>query len=107
MQGVTTEIVGNCGYLVAPVRENKDLLKEYITPLMGIKNVEIDWESIKEYLLLLKNQGVGINVASLVGQGTIRIAGERLNSKMSQKIKLIATVTLTLPLPVKELSPSR
>jgi len=96
MQGVTTEIVGNCGYSVAPVEEeNKDLLKEYITPLMGIENIEIEWTTIKDYLLSLKNRGIGINVASLVGQGTIRIAvmgfdNRKPNGKELEKMRMLA-----------------
>ena len=95
MQGATTEIVGNCGYSVAPVEEeNKDLLKESIAPLMGIGDVKINWETLREYLLLLKNQGVGINVGSLVGQETIRIAvmgfdNRKPNAKELEKMKML------------------
>jgi len=70
-QGVTTQVIGNCGYSCAPVRgETKEALEKY----MLAPRVEIDWHSFGEYLHRLESQGVSTNVASLVGHGVVRIA---------------------------------
>jgi N-acyl-D-amino-acid deacylase len=71
-QGVTTEVVGNCGLSAAPTnKKTLRLLKEQ----WGIeaKEVEWNWTAFDEYLRQLE-KAVSVNVASLVGHGTIRTA---------------------------------
>jgi N-acyl-D-amino-acid deacylase len=72
-QGVTTEVIGNCGSSAAPVRKKT---------LSFVKNewgaeaeaVKWNWTSLGEYLNRLDEQGVSVNVASFVGHGTVRTA---------------------------------
>jgi N-acyl-D-amino-acid deacylase len=68
-QGVTTEVVGNCGGSAAPILGlARDLeIIRYQTRY----GINIDWESFGEYLSRLDG-GVAVNVASLVGHGTVR-----------------------------------
>jgi N-acyl-D-amino-acid deacylase len=50
-QGVTTEVVGNCGMTPAPFApENLDLLRTYVEPVFGNTGREWRWESIGQYL---------------------------------------------------------
>jgi N-acyl-D-amino-acid deacylase len=72
-QGVTTEVVGNCGVSAAPV--NKETLS-HLKNEWGLeaKAVKWNWSSMGDYLDLLEKQGVSVNVASFVGHGTIRTA---------------------------------
>ena len=69
-QGVTTEVNGNCGDSPAPVEgitaEAAEEVKEY--------KLDMDWSTLGEYLDKLERQGISLNVAQLVGHGTIRIA---------------------------------
>ncbi len=71
-QGVTTEIIGNCGISVAPVTdEMKPLLAGslgWLTP----EPVAWTWNSLSEYLALLEDKGVVINVGTLTGHGAVR-----------------------------------
>ncbi|RLE52034.1 MAG: D-aminoacylase [Candidatus Methanomethylicota archaeon] len=70
-QGVTTEIVGNCGSSAAPlIGEMKERAVE-IAELYGLK---VDWTYVDEYLKKLEENGVALNVATLVGFANIRIA---------------------------------
>lgn len=73
-QGITTNIVGNCGDGLAPVNPNKleEFKKtiEYGAP-EGVK-IEITWSSYHEYLNEMSRIGSSINFAFLVGFGTIR-----------------------------------
>jgi len=72
-QGVTTHVIGNCGTSPAPVSEKyAELLKrrwEWLGP-----GVEWSWHSFSEYLNLLDRTKMSLNITSLVGHGTIRLA---------------------------------
>lgn len=72
-QGVTTEVVGNCGTSPAPTSESTlDLLKK----TWGSEADEVDWawKSFGDYLRKIEQQGTAVNVVGLVGHGTVRIA---------------------------------
>lgn len=72
-QGVTTALIGNCGMSPAPVRENtKELLHKYISAFLPV--AQIDWRSLADLFERFERRGIGCNVASLVGHGSIRIA---------------------------------
>lgn len=76
--GVTTEVIGNCGIGVAPVREkNKNLLIDYLgTRLIGSIPVklELPWTTYREYLDWFAANPPVLNVAPVLGQGVVRIA---------------------------------
>lgn len=78
LSGVTTEVIGNCGIGVAPVREeNRKLLIDYLgTRLIGSIPVklELPWTTYREYLDWFVANPPIINVAPLLGQGVVRIA---------------------------------
>jgi N-acyl-D-amino-acid deacylase len=72
-QGVTTEVVGNCGFSPAPVST------EHLDDLMGWalarpRGLDFRWRSMEEYLDALDAQGTALNVVQLVGHGALRIA---------------------------------
>jgi N-acyl-D-aspartate/D-glutamate deacylase len=70
-QGVTTEIVGNCGHGCAPVTD-PELVAWNIygyTP-----TVEINWTTMAGYLERLDASQPAVNVASLVPNGNLRLA---------------------------------
>jgi len=74
MQGVTTIVIGNCGFSAAPVaKETKHLLERYWSTL-GPLPIEITWSAFGEYLKKLAEARPAVNVATLVGHGTLRIA---------------------------------
>lgn len=68
-QGITTEINGNCGLSAAPLYGDAFLRRETELKKLGIKE---RWHTFKEYFNLLKSKGIGINFATLCGQGNIR-----------------------------------
>jgi len=72
-QGVTTQVVGNCGLSCAPVSDaTRDLLEGFLFGFMP--KTKIDWHTFGEYLNRLEQRGVATNVAALVGHGAVRIA---------------------------------
>ncbi|NPV70511.1 MAG: D-aminoacylase [Firmicutes bacterium] len=78
LQGVTTEVVGNCGLTAAPVKEETfSSLVEYLTNTVAISEKEKAswrWTSMMEYMEDSFSRGSSVNIAPLVGQGTIRVA---------------------------------
>ena len=72
-QGVTTEVIGNCGGSAAPLN---DLLKEDILktmPMLEEAELELTWSTMSEYVNLLQRKAVALNVAPLVGNSNIRV----------------------------------
>ena len=71
VQGVTTEVVGNCGHGCAPITD-PELFKGNIygyTPLL-----DIDWSTTAEYFQKLEDARTSVNVAALVPNGNLRLA---------------------------------
>lgn len=77
-QGVTTEVVGQCGISCAPARTKADIA--LMAPGFIHGAVEADWRSFGEYLDHLDKTPLGVNVAAFVGHGTIHraIVGDAL-----------------------------
>lgn len=76
MQGVTTSVVGNCGLSMAPVEPaRKDLARRYLGPFLR-KEVEYGWKwkTLADFFDKVEAGGLALNLAPLVGHGTIRIA---------------------------------
>jgi N-acyl-D-amino-acid deacylase len=74
-QGVTTEIGGNCGMSVAPLRgPGLERVKRDARHV----GIDVQWRTLDEFFALVEHNGVALNVATLVGLGTTRqtIAGD-------------------------------
>jgi len=71
-QGVTTEIVGQDGFSVAPIRkEIQPKLAKYLSGLAG-ELEDRRWDTFDSYLREISELHTAVNVASLVGNGTLR-----------------------------------
>jgi N-acyl-D-amino-acid deacylase len=77
--GVTTVVMGNCGFTLAPCRPaDRDLTMRNLTHVEGMSlealRAGIDWgfESFPEYVGMLEKNGVGPNVACFVGHSGVR-----------------------------------
>ncbi len=68
-QGVTTDVVGNCGFSAAPLQ---GAAVAEIEAEAGGVNVPLTWRSMAEYLDQFRQGGAGINVVPLVGHNTVR-----------------------------------
>lgn len=74
-QGVTTQIVGNCGFSAAPLCDaTKHMLQSYAEPSLGEWANEGNWHTFGEYLDRIERLPLAGNVGSLVGSGTVRMA---------------------------------
>jgi N-acyl-D-amino-acid deacylase len=74
-QGVTTEVIGNCGMSPAPVSDARLVeMRHFWGLLPDAPGVTWRWRSFDQYLRALQRGGLAINVASLAGHGALRIA---------------------------------
>ena len=73
-QGITTEILGQDGFSVAPLYRDggADEWQAQISALAGEADIDWTWDSVGEYLDAVEENGVGPNVGLLVGHGTVR-----------------------------------
>jgi N-acyl-D-amino-acid deacylase len=71
-QGVTTELVGNCGVSVGLVTTEDVFSQERRWAERG--GMVLDWGSLAEYLRRVEEGGIACNIATLAGHGTIRKA---------------------------------
>ncbi len=69
LQGVTTEINGNCGLSAAPLYGDAREHRESDLQELGI---EERWTTFSEYFGLMEKKGLAVNFATLVGHGNIR-----------------------------------
>ena len=88
--GVTTTLIGNCGFTIAPCKpEHRDLTLRNLTHVEGMSldalrtGVDWDFESYPEYLELLERRGMVPNVASYCGHSSLRmwVLGEEASTR--------------------------
>jgi N-acyl-D-amino-acid deacylase len=77
--GVTTAVLGNCGFTIAPCKPaDRDITMRHLTHVEGMSldalRAGIRWgfESFPQYLDMLQKQGVGPNVACFSGHSSVR-----------------------------------
>ncbi len=69
LQGVTTEIIGNCGLSSAPLlNECKNHLQDSYAHL----GVPLDWEDLEQYSKRVRARGISVNLVPLIGHGNLR-----------------------------------
>ncbi len=78
--GVTTVVIGNCGFTIAPCKpEHRDLTMRNLEHVEGMPlealRAGVDWsfETYPEYLDLLEQKGSVPNVASFCGHSSVRV----------------------------------
>ena len=78
--GVTTVVIGNCGFTIAPCKpEHRDLTMRNLTNVEGMsldvlrQGIVWNFETFPEYLDFIENRGVGPNVAAYVGHSSVRV----------------------------------
>ncbi len=95
--GVTTVVIGNCGFTIAPCRErDRDLTLRNLTHVEGMSlealRTGVDWgfESYPEYLDMLETKGTVPNVASFVGHSSVRtyVLGDRAAQRAATRAEV-------------------
>lgn len=74
LQGVATEVVGNCGFSPFPVAPRRRALLEEFLRGLGTPHVDITWSDLETYADAVQAAAPVANIAPLVGHGALRIA---------------------------------
>ena len=84
--GITSVVMGNCGFSLAPCREDEKIMvmrnlerAEDISPEAMEAGIKWSWETFPEYLDAVERLPKGINYAAYIGHSALRtyIMGER------------------------------
>ena len=95
--GVTTVVIGNCGFTIAPCRpQDRDLTLRNLThvegmPLQALRaGIEWDFQTYPEYLDALERKGSVPNVASFVGHSSVRtwVLGAEASKRAASKAEV-------------------
>ena len=89
-QGVTTEVVGNCGMSNAPVSEHSlAQVQDNLASFGG--GADVRWRSFGDYLNDIETAGTSQNLAFLVGHSAIRaaagVAGETVSDSQMEAMQ--------------------
>jgi N-acyl-D-amino-acid deacylase len=92
LQGVTTEVVGNCGFSAYPLPEDPQVLRDFANGILCGNN-SWGWDSASAYLASAKKSKVA-TVVSLVGHGSLRIkvAGNTTRALTAREIDRMASL---------------
>src|SRR5437899_186890 len=97
-QGVTLEVVGNCGHGCAPIRD-PELARANIYGASG--GQPISWRTMAEYLDRLESARPAVNVVSLAPNGNLRLAAAGPVDRPST-LEELATMTRLLEQALEE-----
>jgi N-acyl-D-aspartate/D-glutamate deacylase len=95
--GVTTAVIGNCGFTIAPCKPtDRELVMRNLTQVEGmaldVLRAGIRWEfqTIPEYLDMLERRGVALNVAAFAGHSSIRtwVMGEEAPRRAASEVEV-------------------
>ncbi len=77
LQGVTTQVIGNCGFSLGPLPADSQTYLDKVKMMMGGGDMPAELQkasSFGDYLDVLESRPLGVNLVPLVGHATIRIA---------------------------------
>ncbi len=72
-QGITTEVIGNCGLGAAPLYGEGTALAPAVHAWMTPEGASWNWRSLADYFAAVETRGTPMNVAALVPHGLLRL----------------------------------
>src|SRR4249919_4349866 len=76
--GVTTAVIGNCGFTIAPCRaSDRELVMRNLTQVEGMSldvlraGIRWEFETFPQYLDMLERQGSALNIAAFLGHSSL------------------------------------
>lgn len=90
-QGVTTEVIGNCGYSPAPLARDARFADEQRAQCHGLgPDLDWGWRTYGEYLDRLEAARPAVNVIGLVGHGMLRLSVVGPEERAATEVELEA-----------------
>jgi len=93
-QGITTIVGGNCGCSPAPLVAGNRQLVPLIGRMLHDHALDYRWQGVDEFLATVEEQGLALNLAQLVGHGTLRAAVKGLNQSPATADEVAAMADL-------------
>jgi N-acyl-D-aspartate/D-glutamate deacylase len=103
--GVTTAVIGNCGFTIAPCRPgDRDRVMRNLTQVEGMSlealraGIRWDYETVPQYLDMLERRGAAINIAAFVGHSSVRtyVMGEAATERAATAAEVSAMRAVVL-----------
>ena len=101
--GVTTAVIGNCGFTIAPCRPaDRETTMRNLTQVEGMsldvlrQGIRWDFETFAQYLDQLRRQGSAVNVAAYVGHSSLRtwVMGDDASRRVASDDEIAQMQTL-------------
>jgi N-acyl-D-amino-acid deacylase len=97
--GVTTAVIGNCGFTIAPCRPaDRERVMRNLTQVEGMSlevlraGIRWDFETFPQYLDMLERQRSAINIAAFIGHSSLRtyVMGEAATERAATEPEIRA-----------------
>lgn len=101
--GVTTAVIGNCGFTIAPCRpKDRELTMRNLTQVEGMsfevlqRGIVWDFQTFDEYIAQLRKRGSAVNLAAYVGHSSLRtwVMGADANRREATQAEIDAMAAL-------------
>ncbi len=94
-QGITTLVIGNCGFGVAPTTQaHMAALQRYAAPVLGGDYLRWDWPTMGSFLETLQAMPLGQHVRALLGHTAVRVAVMGFESRAANDQEIAAQEAL-------------
>src|SRR3989441_10010260 len=103
--GVTTAVIGNCGFTIAPCRPaDRERVMRNLTQGEGRSidalraGIRWDFQTVPQYLDMLEHRGAAVNIAAFVGHSSVRtyVMGEAATQRAATDDEVAAMKNLVL-----------
>ena len=95
--GVTTAVIGNCGFTIAPCKpQHREITMRNLTQVEGMSldalrlGIAWDFETFPEYLAQLRRQGAVVNIAAYIGHSSVRtyVMGDDASTRVASDAEI-------------------
>ena len=103
--GVTTAVIGNCGFTIAPCRPaDRERVMRNLTQVEGMSldalqaGIRWDFQTVPQYFDMLERRGAAVNIAAFVGHSSLRtyVMGEAATQRAATDDEVAAMRNLVL-----------
>lgn len=94
-QGITTLVIGNCGFSIAPIApEHMQAMQAASAAVLGEDNLPWNWTRMGALLETLRSMALGQQVRALLGHSALRVAAMGFESRAATEQELLAQEAL-------------
>jgi N-acyl-D-amino-acid deacylase len=89
MQGVTTEVIGNCGLGLFPANEKVDAFYKVLSPMLFGEPGGGCFKDVAAYRDTLHQRGISVNAAPLIPHGNVRCLAMSLDERIATPSEIL------------------